>query len=47
MAKVKASSTRTFTTKPHKKRKGVHAKTKMSKNKNSKNYTKVSVGQGN
>lgn len=28
------------------KRKGIHAKTKMSKNKNSKNYVKVSRGQG-
>ena len=27
-------------------RKGIHAKTKMSKNKNSKNYVKVSRGQG-
>jgi hypothetical protein len=47
MAKVKTSSVRAFSVKPHKKRKGVHAKTKMSKTKNSKNYTKVSVGQGN
>jgi len=28
------------------KRKGIHAKTKMSKNKGSKNYIKVSRGQG-
>ena len=28
------------------KRKGIHAKTKMSKNKGSKNYVKVNVGQG-
>lgn len=27
-------------------RKGIHAKTKMSKNKSSKNYFKVSRGQG-
>lgn len=27
-------------------RKGIHAKTKMSKNKGSKNYVKVSRGQG-
>jgi hypothetical protein len=27
-------------------RKGIHAKTKMSKNKSSKNYIKRSVGQG-
>jgi len=32
--------------KPKKSRKGIHAKTKMSKNKNSKNYTKISIGQG-
>ena len=32
--------------KPKVSRKGIHAKTKMSKNKNSKNYTKVSKGQG-
>ena len=32
--------------KPKVSRKGIHAKTKMSKNKNSKNYTKVSRGQG-
>ena len=28
------------------KRKGIHAKTKMSKMKGSKNYTKISRGQG-
>ena len=28
------------------KRKGIHAKTKMSKNRGSKNYVKVSRGQG-
>jgi hypothetical protein len=32
--------------KPKKKRKGVHAKTKQSKNKNSKTYTKPYRGQG-
>lgn len=32
--------------KPKKRRKGVHAKTKTSKNKNSRNYIKLSVGQG-
>lgn len=31
--------------KARKTRKGIHAKTKMSKNKNSKNYVKVSRGQ--
>lgn len=44
--KTKTSSVRTFLAKPKKKRKGIHAKTKMSKNKNSKNYIKVSTGQG-
>ena len=32
--------------KPKKNNKGIHAKTKMSRNKNSKNYVKRSVGQG-
>lgn len=32
--------------KPHKINKGVHAKTKTSKNKNSTNYKKPNVGQG-
>ena len=32
--------------KPKKKRPGVHAKTKQSKNKNSKNYSKPYRGQG-
>lgn len=32
--------------KPKVNRKGVHAKTKQSKNKNSKNYTKPYGGQG-
>jgi hypothetical protein len=32
--------------KPKVKNKGVHAKTKTSKNKNSKNYKKPYVGQG-
>lgn len=32
--------------KPKKKRAGVHAKTKQSKNKNSKNYSKPYKGQG-
>ena len=31
---------------PKKKRPGVHAKTKTSKNKNSKNYKKPNKGQG-
>jgi len=45
-AKTKTSSLRVFAVKPKKKRKGIHAKTKMSKNKGSKNYQKVNVGQG-
>jgi len=48
-AKVKAKSSgpvRVFKTKTKKKRKGIHAKTKMSKCKSSKLYTKVSTGQG-
>ena len=32
--------------KPKKRRKGIHSKTKQSKNKNSKNYKKVYRGQG-
>ena len=32
--------------KPRVKHKGIHAKSKMSKNKNSKHYVKLSVGQG-
>lgn len=35
-----------FITKSKKKRKGVHAKTKTSHNKKSKNYKKPKVGQG-
>ena len=35
-----------FKKKPKISRKGVHAKTKQSKNKNSKNYKKPYVGQG-
>ena len=46
MAKVKSSSVATFSAKPKPKRKGIHAKTKMSKNKGSKNYHKINVGQG-
>ena len=44
--KPTASSSTAFRTKPKKTRKGIHAKTKMSKNKNSKNYIKVNIGQG-
>lgn len=45
-AKVKTNSTSFFRKKPKVKRPGVHAKTKQSKNKNSKNYTKQYVSQG-
>jgi hypothetical protein len=44
--KVKTSSTNSFRTKPRVKRKGIHAKTKQSKNKNSKNYVKTYTAQG-
>jgi hypothetical protein len=40
-----AKSSLTFRDKPKKSRKGIHSKTKMSKNKKSKNYVKVSRGQ--
>jgi|688.fasta_scaffold644418_2 hypothetical protein len=48
MAKAKKSteSSNSFRAKPKKTNKGVHAKSKESKNKNSKNYKKVYVGQG-
>ncbi len=45
-AKLKTSTSSLHKVKPKKSRKGIHAKTKMSKNKNSKNYIKRSVGQG-
>lgn len=45
MAKIKEMKT-TFLRKPRRKRPGIHAKTKYSKSKNSKNYAKLSVGQG-
>ena len=44
--KTTLSASSLYKAKPKKSRKGIHAKTKMSKNKNSKNYKKVSVGQG-
>jgi hypothetical protein len=44
--KKQTTSTALHKVKPKKSRKGIHAKTKMSKNKNSKNYIKRSVGQG-
>jgi hypothetical protein len=49
MAKAKKTSisaSSSYKEKVKKSRKGIHAKTKMSKNKNSKNYIKTSVGQG-
>ena len=45
-AKKSSSVSLTFRGKTKKSRKGIHAKTKMSKNKGSKNYIKRSVGQG-
>ena len=44
--KSKTASVSVKIAKKQVKRKGIHAKTKMSKNKNSKNYVKVSRGQG-
>ena len=35
-----------FVRKPKKRRPGIHAKSKTSKNKNSKNYTKQYIAQG-
>jgi hypothetical protein len=46
MAKAKGQSVATFLSKPPKKRPGVHAKSKSSKNKNSKNYVKTYAAQG-
>jgi hypothetical protein len=46
MAKAKLQSTTSFLRKPRKKRPGVHAKSKTSKNKTSKNYVKPYVSQG-
>jgi hypothetical protein len=45
MAKANAGSV-SFIKKPKRKRPGVTAKTKQSKNKHSKNYKKPYVGQG-
>jgi hypothetical protein len=44
--KKQTSTIASHKVKPKKNNKGIHAKTKMSKNKNSKNYFKRSVGQG-
>ena len=49
MAKVKKttlSASSLYKEKPKKRRPGIHAKTKTSKLKQSKNYKKLSVGQG-
>jgi hypothetical protein len=46
MAKAKGQSVAIFQGKPKKRRPGVHAKSKSSKNKNSKNYAKTYVAQG-
>ena len=43
MAKIISNN---YLDKPKKRRKGVHAKSKTSNNKNSKNYVKKSRGQG-
>ena len=43
-AKTKVQTTVKFKLKSKKRRPGVHAKTKQSKNKRSKNYTKINVG---
>jgi hypothetical protein len=46
-AKTKTSSATSYIAKPKRKRPGVHAKSKTSKLKNSKNYKKLYIGQGN
>jgi hypothetical protein len=46
MAKAKAQASVSFMKKPRKKRPGVHAKSKTSKSKNSKNYVKAYTAQG-
>ena len=46
MAKVKKEALKTFMSKPKVRRPGVHAKTKTSKDKASKNYSKPYRGQG-
>lgn len=45
-AKTKSQSVTLFNRKAKKKRKGVNAKTKTSKNKKSKLYKKPNIGQG-
>jgi hypothetical protein len=46
MAKAKAQASVSFVKKSRKKRPGIHAKSKVSKSKNSKNYVKAYVAQG-
>ena len=46
MAKAKGQSIAAFLSKSPKKRPGIHAKSKSSKCKSSKNYAKVYVAQG-
>ena len=46
MAKAKTASVSTRIVKVKKKNKGVHRKSKTSKNKSAKNYKKINVGQG-
>lgn len=46
MAKTKVSTAVVHRAKPKRKRPGVHAKSKTSRLKTSKNYRKLSVGQG-
>jgi hypothetical protein len=46
MAKAKTQASVSFMKKPRKKNPVVHAKSKSSKNKNSKNYIKTYVSQG-
>jgi hypothetical protein len=46
MAKAKTQTVKTFQKRPKVRRKGVHAKTKVSKSKNATNYVKLNRGQG-
>ena len=45
-AKAKSQATISFVRKSKKRRPGVHAKSKTSKSKNSKNYVKMYISQG-
>ena len=46
MAKVKSNTATKYKIKVKKSNKGIHSKNNFSKCKNSKNYKKLSVGQG-